>query len=68
MSLRASTVRRDFVLRILSISPEAKFISGSFLQGQNELQAFLAIHLFPVGIYSLSLELELVLCFPPSSL
>lgn len=56
------------MLRVLSVSSEAEFISRCFLQEQNELQASLARYLFPVGIYSLSLGLELVLCFLPSSL
>lgn len=67
-SLRASTVKRDFTLRILSVSSEAELLSGSFLQGQNEQQAFLARYLFPVRIHSLNLELGLILCFLPSSL
>lgn len=56
-------MKKDFTLRILSVSSEAEFLSGSFLQGQNEQQAFLAMYLFPVRIHSLSLELALILCF-----
>lgn len=51
-----STVKRDFMLRILSVSWEAGLLSGSFLREQHELKVFLPRSLFPVRIYSLRLD------------
>lgn len=51
-----STVKRDFMLRILSVSWEAALLSGSFLCEQHELKVFLPRSLLPVSIYSLSLD------------
>lgn len=46
--------KRDFMLRILSVSWEDGLVWGSFLQEQYELKAFLPRYLFPVRIHSLS--------------
>lgn len=51
-----STVKRDFMLRILNVSWEAGLLSGSFPWEQYELKVFLPRYLFPVRIYSLSLD------------
>ena len=52
------------MLRILSVSSEAEFISCSFLQEQNELQASLARYLFPVGNLLLKPRAEVSTTFP----
>lgn len=60
-----STVKRDFMLRILSVSWEAGLLSGSFLREQHELKVFLPRSLFPVRIYSLCLDGDGVITMLP---
>lgn len=60
-----STVKIDFMLKILSASSEADLVLGSSLQEQHEPKVFLSRYLLPVGIYSLSLGRDgIITMFP----